>query len=106
MVFPIKVDEYALSDDFKNKMKLEFQIWDKDLLSANDFMSSAEVELAPLIEAVVSSQTRMFLKEGFASSKGGSRDWILYTKPNPNGSDELQKPSQIKISIELVPEDE
>jgi len=24
MVFPIKVDEYALSDDFKNKMKLEF----------------------------------------------------------------------------------
>ena len=100
------MDEYALSDDFKNKLKLEFQIWDKDLLSANDFMSSAEVELAPLVEAVVSSQTRMFLKDGEASSKGGSRDWILYTKPNPTADDDLQKPSQIKITIELVPQEE
>ena len=102
MKFPMRISEYSKRPEEKEKYRIDFQIWDKDLLSHNDFLSSQTIKFYNLVEEAM--MTNMSSK--LYKMKRGRRQhafWIK-TKPNPNIKDEkLNKPSKIKISVELVP---
>lgn len=47
------VDEYLMRPQNVNKLSIEMQIWDRDLLSSNDFLSSVQFSLKELLQKVV-----------------------------------------------------
>lgn len=54
MVFPIKSEGYV----DEKKFDLEIQIWDKDLLSANDFLASTTVSTWGAIQDCIAKGTK------------------------------------------------
>lgn len=72
------------------------------MTTANDFLSSATVDIWDLIEEATRNDAR-------AKKKDEKKKDIFYieTLPNKNIKDEkLNKPSRVKVSIELVPVEE
>lgn len=51
MKFPIKSEGFVQTEKFT----LDFQVWDKDLLSANDFIGSVTVPIWPVISACIAN---------------------------------------------------
>ena len=41
------------------KFNLDFQVWDKDLLSANDFIGSVAVPILPVISACIANVNKV-----------------------------------------------
>lgn len=107
LIFPIHIDQYSLSPDFQDKLKLELQVWDQDVITSNDFISSVEINLKPLIEEVITKQTRMFLRNGKAYSGGKKKEQTYITLPNEeSGGFWNNNESELKVTIELVPQEE
>lgn len=103
MKFPIDIDQYSSTPENKGKYRLDFQIWDKDLTTSNDFLSSVTINIWDLIEEATINEARA--KKYEVKSDGKKNDvFEIETIPNNMLKDEkLQKPSKIKVSIELVP---
>lgn len=110
MKFPIQADEYMLEEDASNKLSLELQIWDRDVLSGNDFLSSVSIDINRLARTAARTQQRHFLLSGdgqIVSSK--SKDNKLRLKCFPNKvytSGKMSSPSYIKVTVELLTEKE
>jgi hypothetical protein len=86
-----------------NRFRIEFQIWDKDVLTPDDYLSSVTYNFAELVQRATFTGSRAKAFE----EKGGKRKnkFYLKTKPNRNAKDEkMKKPSKILVSMELVPE--
>ena len=58
MKFLIKSEAYL----DRNKYKLNLEIWDKDLLSANDYIASRSLDVWPAINACMNTGTKAILK--------------------------------------------
>ena len=103
--FPISIDQHSAAPDNRNKYRVDFQIWDKDLLSSNDFLSSVTVDFWDLVEQCIMTETRA--KKSFKLKSKRETEFTLDTLPNMSLKDEkLKKPSKIRISIDLVPKEE
>jgi hypothetical protein len=84
--FKLKIDEY-FTDDMAN---IDFRIYDRDLFSSNDYVSSTSVNIADLIEQTLYKETRQsyfgldednkennrFVKETILSDNAEDRDMI------------------------------
>lgn len=105
MKFPIKVDQYSSTPENRNKYRVDFQIWDKDLTTSNDFLSSCTVDIWDLVEEATRNESRA---KKYQVKDGKKEDiFFLETLPNQNLKDKkLKKPSKIKVSLELVPKKE
>lgn len=88
MKFPIKSEGYV----DKNKFRLDFQVWDKDLLSANDFIGSATVEIWPVIAACIANGNKAL----YANKEDFEID--INTRANLNG----QKAPKLRATIECL----
>jgi hypothetical protein len=105
MKFPIKINQYSATTENRNKYRVDFQIWDKDLLTENDFLSSATIDFWDLVEEATRNESRAKKYQ----VKGSTKKEIFWIKtlPNQNLKDKkLKKPSRIKVSVELVPKEE
>ena len=63
MKFPIKSEGFA----DKNKYDLQFQVWDKDLLTANDYIAGVKVNAWSAIDGCIKNGNKALLygKEDF-----------------------------------------
>lgn len=105
MKFPITIDQYSAGPDSKNKYRVDFQIWDKDVLTSNDFLSSVTIDFWDLVEESIMTETRA--KKTYLQKGKRVTEFVLDTLPNQNLKDEkLKKSSKIRISMDLVPKEE
>ena len=86
MKFKIKVDEYFKSE----KANIDFRIYDRDLFSANDYVSSTSVNISDLIEQTLYNEVRQsyygideenkkhkrFVKETILSDNAENREMV------------------------------
>lgn len=88
MKFPIKSEGYVE----ENKFKLEFQVWDKDLLSSNDFIASDSINVWPVISACIANGNKALYnnKEDF--------EITLKTRADLNKG----KPPVLRASVECL----
>ena len=86
-----------------NKFRIDFQIWDKDVLTPDDYLSSATYNFSELVQRATFTGSRA---KAFEEKSGKRKNkFYLKTKPNIHASEEnMKKPSRILISVELVPE--
>lgn len=103
MIFKLKIDH---DTDFK-KLKLTFQIMDKDVISANDYLSGHIINDAAIKELIdgcmlTGRSAKYFPDED--SRKASNGKFTVETLKNPNRPDSVQ--SKLVLSIEMVTEEE
>lgn len=104
MKLPIKINAYSFLPDEREKYRIDFQIWDKDLASFNDYLSSITIPFFHLIQEASTNDSKavMSMKEGSETKF----DFYLKTRPNDKLEDKkLKKVSKIRVSVELVPKE-
>lgn len=104
MKFPIKINAYSFRPEEREKYRIDFQIWDKDLASFNDYLSSITIPFFHLIEEASASNSKAVMQ---MKTNGNSEfDFYLKTRPNDKLEDEnLKKESKIRVSVDLVPKE-
>ena len=103
----MKISEQSTTSEMRGKYRIDFQIWDKDLVK-NNFLSSVTLGFWSLIERAVKVDNRVHMynieKKSFRRSKVKSEKFTLRTEPNKKLLNQsLQKSSEIQVSVELVP---
>ncbi len=102
--FPLFIDQYSCTTENKNKYRVDFQIWDKDLVTSNDFLSSVTIDIWDMVEEAVRNECRV---KKYMDPLKKKDQLTLETVWNKNLKDsKLQKSSKIKVSIEMVPKEE
>ena len=99
MKFPLKCNSYV----DKNNFRINFSIWDKDLLSYNDYLSDQTLNIWPTVKTCITNGERAkFI--GKDENGNNSDKFIIETIANPNIP--FSKNSEILASIEIVPQDD
>lgn len=100
MKFPIVIDEYTKPEHFR----LSLKIWDKDLLSSNEFLSEATLDISPVVyEALdTESSSHIYGKPQGASLLRKSKKFVVKTVSNASRG-KLSKTGTILASVEVVP---
>lgn len=89
MKFPLKAESFLLPENYR----MDIQVWDKDLLTSNDFLASITLDGWPVI--------RMCLRDGrkaTAKNEEGDTKLETFAHCNPNSQ---HKDKQVKIVYSL-----
>ena len=89
--FNVTIDEYFTPD----MAEIQFSLYDRDLLSSNDYISSTSINIANLIEETLYKESRKKYKEN--GSYKFFKDTIM-----KNGSDENEVKPKILLSIDCL----
>lgn len=99
MKFKLKCDSYTDKNDFR----INFSVWDKDLLSYNDYLSDKTIEIWDTVKTAISNDSRA---KYIGLDDRGSNNEIFVVETIPNQNINFSKPSKIFVSIDVVPEEE
>ena len=98
MKFPIRVDAYTTPDNYR----LDFQVWDKDLLTKNDFLANKTINAWEAIQGCIIDGRKYSLRE--AKDKQ-SQKLELLLNCNPNGPSK-GKQCKVVVSVECFSKSE
>jgi hypothetical protein len=98
MKFPLRYDAYTTPENYR----LDFQVWDKDLLSKNDFLASKTINAWEAIQGCIIEGRRYALKQ---SKDSRDQRIELLVECNPTGPAK-GKQCKVVVSIECMSKQE
>jgi hypothetical protein len=101
-VFKLKIDENSRPEHYR----VNFRVFDKDLLSPDDFAADATMDFSALVQSVLENETRYALTGISVKGVDGSKDFIVplnLTKQPAKASEGKKKP-YVLVSIDLLSE--
>lgn len=99
MKFPLRVDSYTTPDNYR----LDLQVWDKDLLTRNDFLASKTISAWPAIQGCIIDGRKYSLRDEKAANPTQMLELMVDCNPN---SPSKGKQCKVVVSVECFSKSE
>ena len=104
--FKVNIDEYTKPEH----LRAEFRIYDKDLLSSDDYIASQTLNLANIVNQVIETESRQYMTDKGYYEDGESKVFYLNAIPNRADREEQEEneesPTKIVVSVDCLTENE